>query len=426
MNNAMTPHPGEGSHSPLNPASIAADSSSLRILHLEDNRLDAEIVRELIRSEFPGSQLTLVSNRFAFVGELELHEYDVIVSDFTMESFDGFEALEIARNRAAEVPFLFYSGTIGDDRAVAAMHSGAQDCVPKGQVKRLGVAIRRALSERAERHRREEAELHSRELEGSLNEAREANRRLEEQTGRVQRLENVGLLAAGVAHDLNNMLAPMLMAVPLLRDSMPDAEGRHLLDTLEKSAQRGAVLVSQILAFAQGGNIEQRAMQPKVLLRDLSLFMSETFPKNIVVEESFPADLWMVKAIPAQIYQVLLNLCVNARDAMPNGGTLGLGAENCRLDDTTIRQVPGSRPGNFVVLRVEDTGCGIRPEVLARIWEPLAVRKGDSKETSLGLPTARSIIKRHSGFIDIRTAVGLGTEVRVYLPAVLPAAPKAA
>ncbi len=230
-------------------------------------------------------------------------------------------------------------------------------------------------------------------------------------------MENIGLLAAGIAHDLNNMLAPILLAAPMLREHVADPGALGLLGTLERSAERGANLVRQILAFAHGATGEQRLLQVKHLLRDISGVIAGTFPKSIRLEDYIPSDLWPITANPTQIHQVLLNLSVNARDAMPNGGTLRLRAENRVLDLAAARAIEGARAGLFLVLQVEDTGTGIAPEVLARMWEPFFTTKETGKGTGLGLSTVRGIVENHNGFIQITTAPGRGSAFQIFLPA---------
>ena len=242
-------------------------------------------------------------------------------------------------------------------------------------------------------------------------------KRIEEQFFRAQRLESLGMLAAGIAHDLNNVLAPILLAAPMLRDHAHDPSDLRMISTLEKSAERGAALVRQILSFAHGAEGDHRPLQSKHLLRDIATFVAETFPKSIKLDQAFPNNLWSVKANATQLHQVLLNLCVNARDAMPDGGTLSLRAENIVLDEATAAEHEGARPGAFLVFHVEDTGTGIPPDVLARIWEPFFTTKGTDKGTGLGLSTVRGIIDTHSGFITVRTEPAHGTRFRVYLPA---------
>ncbi len=244
-----------------------------------------------------------------------------------------------------------------------------------------------------------------------------AKKRIEEQFFRAQRLESIGMLAAGIAHDLNNVLAPILLAAPMLRDHATDPGDLRMIATLEKSAERGAALVRQILGFAHGADGEHRLVQTKHLLRDVANFIAETFPKSIAFEDHIPSDLWPVKANPTQLHQVLLNLCVNARDAMPNGGSLLLRAENCVFDENAAGEIEGARPGTFLVFLVQDTGSGIPPEILAHMWEPFFTTKATGKGTGLGLSTVRGIVESHGGFTTVHSVPGQGTTFRVHLPA---------
>lgn len=241
---------------------------------------------------------------------------------------------------------------------------------------------------------------------------------LEEKFLRAQRLESIGMLAAGISHDLNNVLAPIGMAASLLRMRLSSAPDLRLIDTLEKSVGRGAGLVKQILGFAQGVGGERNSLQVKHLLRDITSVITQTFPKSIELEDHVPTDLWPVRGNATQIHQVLLNLCVNARDAMPGGGRLRVRGENRRLDAAAARALPGARPGAWVVLEVGDTGSGIPPEVVERIWEPFFTTKAAGRGTGLGLSTVRGIVQTHEGFVSLETAVGRGTTFRVHLPAV--------
>jgi PAS domain S-box-containing protein len=261
-----------------------------------------------------------------------------------------------------------------------------------------------------------------------------------EQMLRAQRLDNLGLLAAGIAHDFNNALAPIAMAGPLLRQQLggglshrtgdepgdefhalrkPEisAATERLLAIVEKCADRGAGLVRQLLTFARGANGERQLLQARHLLRELGDLAEVTFPKSIRVKFVLPGELWPIHANATQIHQVLLNLCVNARDAMPEGGDLTLTATDSTLDEAAAAAIPGARPGDFLAVEVRDTGTGIPPGVLTRIWEPFFTTKGEGKGTGLGLSTVRGIVHQHDGFATVQTRVGQGTVFTVYLPA---------
>lgn len=240
---------------------------------------------------------------------------------------------------------------------------------------------------------------------------------LEEKLLHAQRLESIGMLAAGIAHDLNNVLVPVMFAAPLLRDSVATERGQKILDTLEKSAARGAGLVKQILGFVRNTAGEFRQTQVKHLARDIVSLMEETFPKAIQVDHHIEPELWPVLGNATQIHQVLLNLCVNARDAMPQGGILRLTATNRLLQSSEARTILGSTVGGWIVLEVADTGTGIPPGMLDHIWTPFVTTKEESKGTGLGLPTVKGIVGNHHGFVELQSKVGHGSTFRVFLPA---------
>ncbi|MGA2015917.1 MAG: PAS domain S-box protein [Opitutaceae bacterium] len=243
----------------------------------------------------------------------------------------------------------------------------------------------------------------------------------EEQALRAQRVENLGMLAAGIAHDLNNALSPIVMAGPMLRDVVGDAAGLRMLDIVEKSAAHGATLVRQMLSFARGTAGQRQLLPVKHVAREVVDLARSTFPKTIRVESHVPSDLWPILADPTQIHQVFLNLCINARDAMGKGGDLTLTAANRALDAAEAAKIPGARQGNFVAIEVRDTGTGIVPDVLDRIWEPFFTTKGLGKGTGLGLSTVLGIVRQHEGFLTVETSTGeqagSGTAFTVYLPA---------
>jgi nitrogen-specific signal transduction histidine kinase/CheY-like chemotaxis protein len=244
-----------------------------------------------------------------------------------------------------------------------------------------------------------------------------AKKRMDEQFLRAQRLESIGMLASGIAHDLNNVLAPIILAAPVLREHATNPDDLRIITSLEKSAERGVDLVRQILTFAQGVGGGHQLLEIKHILQETMSVITETFPKNIRQETFVPDDLWPIMADPTQIHQVLLNLCVNARDAMPDGGILRLRAENCLLDERAAKKIDGGAAGAWLVLHVEDTGIGIPPEALSQIWEPFFTTKSADKGTGLGLSTVRGIVDHHRGFISLKTQLGRGTTFRVYLPA---------
>ena len=242
-------------------------------------------------------------------------------------------------------------------------------------------------------------------------------KQIEAQFLRAQRLESIGALASGIAHDLNNVLAPIIIGAPLLREMMNNETGRHLLTTMESSAQRGAAIVRQVLTFARGVEGERAPLQPRHLLSAMESLVAETFPKNIRIEIDVAADLLPILGDATQLDQALLNLCVNARDAMPGGGVLTFEAANVVLSKEAAERIPDAQPGSFVCLRVTDTGTGIPPEIEAKIFEPFFTTKGVGKGTGLGLSTVVGIVRSHGGFIRVASKVGQGSTFELYFPA---------
>ena len=240
---------------------------------------------------------------------------------------------------------------------------------------------------------------------------------LESRLLRSQRLESVGRLASGIAHDLNNILAPMLMSAPVLRDAISDPDIRQLVDTIESSAIRGAGVIKQLLTFSRGVEGERVPVQLKSLVLDMLNIVRETFPKNIVAAKETPANAWLVRGDATQMHQILMNLCVNARDAMPDGGKLTLELENVEVNEAVASLNPGVSPGRYVALSVTDTGTGISPENLDKIFDPFFTTKEVGKGTGLGLSTVIGIVKSHGGFIQVNSRLGQGTQFKVYLPA---------
>jgi signal transduction histidine kinase/ActR/RegA family two-component response regulator len=234
---------------------------------------------------------------------------------------------------------------------------------------------------------------------------------LERQANRAQRLESIGTLAGGIAHDLNNALTPILMMLDLLKEQYPaEAEA---LETVERSANHAAEMVRHLLSFAKGNEGRRLQLQPRLLIKEMEKIVKGTFPKNIRIQMRCPRELPGIVGDATQLHQVLLNLCVNARDAMPDGGVLTLEAGPAEASD-----VGSDSTRRYVVLRVMDTGTGIEPDMLERIFDPFFSTKGPDKGTGLGLFTAAGIVKGHDGFIRVHSNPGQGSTFAVLLPVV--------
>ena len=243
-------------------------------------------------------------------------------------------------------------------------------------------------------------------------------RRSELQLLRAQRLESVGTLAGGLAHDLNNILAPIMLSVRLLERKLKgDREGLECVAMLDQLTQRGSNIVRQVLSFARGQEGERIPVMVKHVVREVGDILRETLPRNITLRQEIPGDLASVLGDPTQLHQVLMNLAVNARDAMPNGGSLDLTAANVELDEHFAQMQPEAHRGRYVSVSVADTGTGIAPDHMERIFDPFFTTKPHGEGTGLGLSTTLGIVRAHGGFINVYSEPGHGSRFTVYLPA---------
>ncbi|MEZ0255867.1 MAG: ATP-binding protein, partial [Chthoniobacter sp.] len=242
-------------------------------------------------------------------------------------------------------------------------------------------------------------------------------KKLESQFLRAQRMESIGTLAGGIAHDLNNVLGPIIMAVDLFKLKMTDPQDLELLETVAVSARRGADMVRQVLSFARGLEGQRALVRPSQLITEVQRIARDTFPKFISVQVTGQENTWSLLGDPTQLHQVLLNLCVNARDAMPNGGILTLRAANLHIDSQFAAMHPDAKPGPYVVMEIADTGIGMTADVIEKIFEPFFTTKEIGKGTGLGLSTTLAIVRSHGGFATVESIPGKGTKFRVHLPA---------
>jgi PAS domain S-box-containing protein len=253
-------------------------------------------------------------------------------------------------------------------------------------------------------------------LTGALTDITE-RKKLQAQFLRAQRLESIGTLAGGIAHDLNNVLAPVLMGVELLRSENIDEDTEETLKVIEDSARRGATLVKQVLSFARGMEGRKVDVRVDLVLEEVVRIARDTFPREITIQSEWKAGLWKINGDPTQIHQVLLNLCVNARDALVNRGWIKISAANIELDEQYAALVPEASPGYHVVLEVEDNGAGMEAQVLDKIFDPFFTTKELDRGTGLGLSTSLGIVRGHGGYIRVYSEPGKGTQFKIYLPA---------
>jgi PAS domain S-box-containing protein len=497
----------------------------MQVLHLEDSPTDAELIARVLQREWPHCSIRQVASPMDYRAALDEARFDLILSDYTLPGFDGLSALALAKATAPKTPFIFLSGTIGEERAVEALKHGATDYISKDRPTRLVPAIRQAfaLIEESERRRQTEEQLRHnearlREQASLLDKARDAiiatdmthrinywnasaerlygwraaevfGRRLEEvslgyeptrfatahaqlltggewrgefrlrtksggtvlvestwslvvendgqprsilfidtdvterkkletQLLRAQRMESIGTLAGGIAHDLNNVLAPILLSLELMSGLATSDEDRELIEKTRATAGHGAALVQQLLAFARGAEAKRTRIDPAAALAELQNLIRQSLPPGLRLGVRSEGKLWQINADATQFNQVLINLCLNARDAMPQGGRIDVIAKNVTLDVTLARANPGVQPGPCVCVSVIDTGTGISPVAMEKIFDPFFTTKAAGKGTGLGLSMVASIMKSHGGFVQVESEEGRGTMFHLFFPAV--------
>ncbi|MHB1081314.1 MAG: sensor histidine kinase [Prosthecobacter sp.] len=373
-------------------------SPPLRILHLEDNPDDAALILYHLKSGGIPCTITCVSNRADFVAALERGGFDLILSDYTLPDFDGHSALSLARSTCPDLPFILVSGTMGEDFAIESLRSGATDYVLKMRLSRLVPAVRRAMHEVAERAER---------------------RRLEAQFIEAQKMEVIGQLAAGVAHDFNNILGVIMGYSDIMLMKLPATDPlRTPVSEIRRASERAAGLTLQLLVFGRKQTVQPVPMDLNVVLRDLEQILMRLIDENIILTLLPGTQPGHIMADPGYIGQVLMNLAVNARDAMPDGGRLTIATSRVTLDEHFTRAHPGIRPGDYMQLSVSDTGSGMPPEVKERIFEAFYTTKPAGKGTGLGLSTCQTIVQLSGGLITVHSELGKGTQFQIHFPCV--------
>ncbi len=489
-----------------------------RILLVEDNSSDADLVTRSLRKAIPEIDVCQVQNEIDFLRELETFKPDLIISDHNLPQFSGLRALTLARQQYPLIPFLLVTGSLDEETAVEYMKAGATDYLLKDRTARLGSAAIAALNlarqrsafdlqqvllqkvidtdpslifvkdwdgrfvlvnqavadvyscstreligktdadfsnrpEEIEQFRQADREVMSSQQPKLIVEEPVTNprtgatrwfqtikvpltlpgydqqmmlgvgtditqrRHLEDQLRQSQKMEAVGRLAGGIAHDFNNVLTAILGYSQILLAEMPPEDTRREdVQEIERSAERAATLTRQLLAFSRRQVLQPQLLDLNDLTANLDKFLRRLIGEDIDLKLGLNSDLWLVSADAGQIEQVVMNLAVNARDAMPKGGRLTIETANILLDENYADEHIAVQPGPYVMLAVSDSGIGMSEEVRAQIFEPFFTTKGPGKGTGLGLSTVYGIIKQSGGNIWVYSEIGRGTTFKIYLP----------
>ncbi len=407
----------------------------IRILHLEDSDLDAELVEAALDAIGRPYAVERVMDGPAFAAAAQPGRHDLILADFVLPTFDGLGALMVAQAQCPDTPFVFVSGTLGEETAVEALKNGAVDYITKQRLERLPRTVLRALAEAQAKHDKRLAEAALQSLNDTL-EIRIVERtrelaasnaalqtqivereRVEEALRLAQRLEAVGQLTSGVAHDFNNLLTVISGNIEFLAREVTGERSQRRLALMKGAADRGANLTAQLLAFSRRQRLAPTPVSLNQTVASMRDLLQSSMGGAVRIETTLHADLWPALVDATQIELVILNLAINARDAMAVGGSLTIETANVTVKAQPTRPEEPV-PGEYVMVAISDTGTGMTPDVVKRVFEPFFTTKEVGKGSGLGLAQAYGFVKQSGGGIRIDTIVGEGTSIRVYLPRV--------
>jgi two-component system cell cycle sensor histidine kinase/response regulator CckA len=369
-------------------------AQQLRILHIEDSEADSLLIQQRLLREGLDCQVDRVETRDQFEQALRHTPFDLILADCKLPRFSGLEALTLAKSFHPNIPFVFVSGTIGEEAAIESLRNGATDYVLKDRLSRLVPAVMRALTDTKNRANYEQ---------------------MEKQLREAQRLEAIGTLAGGVAHDFNNLLTIISGNISLLKmASDQPARVLAVAETVDRAVQRGAELVRGLLVFARQGQTRLTLTDIAKQLHETVGMLQATLSENITIAQHYPPNLPEILADPAQIDRIFINLLTNARDAMPHGGTITITVEAVLAGP--FPDQPKEVAKEYLRIEVADTGIGMEESVRQHIFEPFFTTKPSGQGTGLGLPVVYGLIQNHQGFVDVKSKPGAGTTFTLFFP----------
>lgn len=375
----------------------------VRVLIVEDQPSDAGIAEREIKKALKECAFRRVETREDYLAALQEFRPDLIVSDYSLPGFDGLTALKFAQELMPLTPLIILTGSLNEDTAVECVKAGASNYVIKEHIKRLGQSAVHALKEKQLREDRRRAE--------------ENNERLEAQLQQAQKMESVGRLAGGVAHDFNNMLCVILGYAELIKARLPLGDPiLRDINEIERAAGRARDITRQLLAFSRKQIIAPRPVNLNDLIADTQKSLGRLIGEDVELTFAPGKDLWRIKFDPSQAEQILINLAVNARDAMPKGGKLTIETRNVCVDDAFCRELIECSPGQYVMFAVSDNGSGMDAETRSKAFDPFFTTKEKGKGTGLGLSTVYGIVKQNQGFITLDSEPGRGAAFKIFLP----------
>jgi two-component system, cell cycle sensor histidine kinase and response regulator CckA len=373
-------------------------TTPLRVLIVEDSEADADFMLRALRTGGFAPAYERVDTAEAMRRALEHQPWDIVLSDYSLPAFDGPAALALLQAQRPDIPFIVVSGSVGEDTAVAVMKAGATDYIMKDRLQRLAPAVSRAVADAAVRRERQ---------------------RLTQQLLESQKLEAVGRLAGGVAHDFNNVLTAILgSAELLLLSTPPNAPKQEELEIIRDAGLRAKELIRQLLAFSARQVLTPTVLDLNHLVKNVNKMLRRLIGEDIELVTALAPDPGAVRADAGQIEQVLVNLVVNARDAMPKGGRLTIATAEVDISDPNTSEHHQVPPGRYVALRVTDTGIGMDRETQGHVFEPFFTTKPRAHGTGLGLATVYGIVRQSGGHVTLDSAPGAGTTFCIYLPSV--------
>jgi signal transduction histidine kinase len=391
--------------SPPPPETAAAGPRPLRALLVDDSEDDVLILLHGLRKAGYRPVYERAWTAAAMREALARQAWDIVISDYEMPGFGGFEALQVLKESGRDIPFILVSAVVSEETAVAAMKAGAHDFIMKRKLARLGPAIDRELREAEMRAARKAAEA--------------ALCQSEDQLRQAQKLEAVARLAAGVAHDFNNILTAIRGHGELLLSRLDAADARRVhAGQICRCADMASALTRQLLTFSRRQVVEQRVLDLNGVFQNIERMLRRLIGEDIDLRAELDPGAGHIRADPGQIEQVIMNLAVNARDAMPRGGRITATTANVLVREASAKDLPGLAPGEYVMLAIADTGTGMTDEVKAHLFEPFFTTKPAGKGTGLGLATCFGIIQQASAHIRVESELGKGTAFKIYFPRV--------